>query len=156
MFQDVHAHGLATKEGVKPGDVLIAINGNDVIPPIKPTVLGQSVTKILVGCAGGTKTVEVNTTTSTARPSNGLAYWLLHRDPNVYVHSSMLPGNIGYIRVAEFPGLIGVHVARQIDKAFHRVRRCRFWLKIGARRSRSQARGERAITRRRLVHTSGA
>jgi C-terminal processing protease CtpA/Prc len=40
------------------------------------------------------------------------------------VQSSILSGNIGYVRVAEFPGLVGVEMAHQIDEAFHHVRRC--------------------------------
>ncbi len=124
IFQDIHAHGLAAKAGVAPGDALLEVNGSDVAPPTKPAVLAQGLARIVVGNGGGTKTVEVNATTLTARPSNGLSYWLLHRDPHTYVQSSILAADIGYVRVAEFPGLIGVHMARQIDRAFHNVRHC--------------------------------
>ncbi|MGH9434827.1 MAG: S41 family peptidase, partial [Terriglobia bacterium] len=40
-------------------------------------------------------------------------------------HSEILGNGIGYVRVSEFPGLIGVEMAHQIDQAFRRVRRCK-------------------------------
>jgi carboxyl-terminal processing protease len=123
VFQDVHAHGVAAKAGIRPGDVLLEIDGREIAPPIKPTVSGNGISRIVVS-GGTTKTVEVDARSLMARPSSGLKYWLFHRDPHSYVRASILPGDIGYVRVAEFPGLIGVHVARQIDAAFHRVRRC--------------------------------
>jgi C-terminal processing protease CtpA/Prc len=123
IFQDVHLHGLAASAQIAPGDTLVEINGQPVAPPVKPTVLAHGVSRITVETRKGTKSLEVNPELLNARPANGLKYWLLHHDPHTYAHSSILPGGIGYVRVAEFPGLIGVHVAHQIDKAFARVSR---------------------------------
>lgn len=124
MFQDVHLHGLAASVQVAPGDTLVEINGQPVAPPVKPTILAHGVSRMTVETRKGSKTLEVNPELLNARPANGIKYWLLHHDPHNYAQSSILPGGIGYVRIAEFPGLIGVHVAHQIDKAFARVSRC--------------------------------
>jgi carboxyl-terminal processing protease len=124
VFQDVHAHGLAAGNGVKSGDDLLAINDAPVRPPLKPLVPARVVSQLAFQNGNGRKTLTVDPNEFGARPSNPLAYWLLHRDPRSYVQASVLPGDIGYVRVAEFPGLVGVDMARQIDGAFRRVRRC--------------------------------
>jgi len=124
MFQDVHSHGLAASAQIVVGDTLVEVNGQPIAPPVKPTVLASGVSRIIVETRNGMKTLEVNPELLNARPANGLKHWLFHRDPQNYAQSSILPDGIGYVRIAEFPGLIGVHVAHQIDRAFARVSRC--------------------------------
>jgi C-terminal processing protease CtpA/Prc len=125
VFQDVHAHGLAASSGVKSGDDLLAINDNPVRPPLKPTVPASVVSQLAFQNGNGTKTLKVDPSGFGARRSNPLSYWLLHRDRRNYAHGSVLAGDIGYVRVAEFPGLVGVDMANQIDKVFHHVRQCK-------------------------------
>jgi carboxyl-terminal processing protease len=124
IFQDLHSHGVAAREGLRPGSVLLAINNLDTAPPVTPVVPSQKVSTIKVRTNRDVKQLQVDPSRLNARPSSGLAYWLFHWDPHTYAQSSILPDNIGYVRVAEFPGLIGVDMARQIDKAFQQVRRC--------------------------------
>ncbi len=90
----------------------------------KPLIPPRKISQLAFQNGDGTKTVEIDPATLASRPSNPLAYWFFHRDPRTYAQSSILPGDVGYVRVSEFPGLVGVDMARQIDKAFHRVRRC--------------------------------
>lgn len=124
MFQDVHAHGLAASNGVKSGDELLAINDAPVRPPIKPAVPANVVSQLAFQNGNGMKALKVDPSEFGAPPSNPLAYWLLHRDCRDYVQASVLAGDIGCVRVAEFPGLVGVDVANKIDEAFRRVRQC--------------------------------
>jgi C-terminal processing protease CtpA/Prc len=124
VFQDVHPHGLAASNGVKSGDELLAINDTPVRPPIKPAVPANVVSQLAFQNGNGTKALKVDPSEFGARRANPLAYWLLHRDRREYAHASILAGNIGYVRVAEFPGLVGVDMANQIDAAFRRVRQC--------------------------------
>jgi C-terminal processing protease CtpA/Prc len=124
VFQDVHGHGLAASNGVKSGDDLLAINDAPVRPPLKPAVPASVVSQLAFQNGNGKKTLNIDPSKFGARPANPLTHWLLHRDPQSYVQALVLPGDIGYVRVAEFPGLIGVDMARQIDGAFNRVRRC--------------------------------
>src|SRR5258708_17280734 len=36
IFQDVHAGGAASTAGIEPGDVLLSVDGQDIIPPEHP------------------------------------------------------------------------------------------------------------------------
>ena len=38
VFQDVHTGGVAAGAGIRPGDVLLTLNGTEVSPPTEPTV----------------------------------------------------------------------------------------------------------------------
>lgn len=85
VFQDVHPHGLAANQGVKPGDDLVAINDLPVRPPTKPAVPARVVSQLAFQNGNGKKTLNIDPNEFAARPSNPLAYWLLHRDPRSYI-----------------------------------------------------------------------
>lgn len=125
IFQDVHPHGLAAKNGVKPGERLREINGSAARPPVDPAVPASGISRLVCGFGNQIKTIEIAPAAQIARPAPGWRYWLLHREPHRYAHSSVLRDGIGYVRVSEFPGLVGVEMAHQIDEAFRRVRKCR-------------------------------
>jgi carboxyl-terminal processing protease len=124
IFQDVHAHGIAARNGIKPGHILLEINGTAARPPLDPAVPFSGISRLVCEGRDRTKTIEVDPAAEAVQPVPGWRYWLFHRDPRKYAHSEILTDNIGYVRVSEFPGLVGVEMAHQIDRAFRRVRRC--------------------------------
>jgi C-terminal processing protease CtpA/Prc len=121
IFQDVHSHGLAAREGIKPGDSLLKIDGHPVLPPQIPMIPYNMASRISCSTREGTRTIDIAPPPS---PPAGLKYWLFHREPHRYAHSTILNNGIGYVRIAEFPGLVGVETAQQIDDAFRRVLHC--------------------------------
>lgn len=125
IFQDVHPHGIAAQNGIKPGDALKEINGVAARPPLDPTVPFSGISRLVCESGNRNRTIEIDPTAQMARPAPGWRYWLLHREPHRYAHSKILANGIGYVRVSEFPGLIGVEMAHQIDAAFRQVRRCK-------------------------------
>lgn len=122
VFQDVHSYGLAARHGISPGDSLLEIDGRGIRPPETPTAPYSRASRILCATREGAKSIEI---TPASPSATGLKYWLLHREPHRYAEAAILNSGIGYVRVAEFPGLVGVETAQQIDKAFRRVRRCK-------------------------------
>jgi carboxyl-terminal processing protease len=125
IFQDVHPHGLAARNGIKPGDSLRKINGAAMRPPIDPAIPASGTSRLACGVGDQIKTIEIDPSVQIARPAPSWRYWLLHREAHRYAHSSILQDGVGYVRVSEFPGLIGVEMAQQIDQAFRRVRKCK-------------------------------
>jgi C-terminal processing protease CtpA/Prc len=125
IFQDVHPHGVAAKNGIKPGDTLREINGVVARPPVEPAVPSNGISRLVCGDGDKIRTIEIDPASQTARPAPGWRYWLFHREPHRYAHSQIFENGIGYVRVSEFPGLVGVEMAHQIDQSFRLVRRCR-------------------------------
>ena len=121
IFQDVHSHGLAARHGIKPGDSLLEIDGRSVRPPEIPLALYNRPSRVSCSTGEGIKTIEI---VPPSPPQAGLKYWLFHREPHRYANGTLLDNGIGYVRVAEFPGLVGVETAQQIDDAFRRVHHC--------------------------------
>src|SRR5688572_30455518 len=60
MFQDVHHGGPADRAGIRPGDILLEVNGNPFRPPILPTFpLGQDADLLLSRGDGSTASIHV-------------------------------------------------------------------------------------------------
>lgn len=61
MFQDVHDGGPAAEAGIRPGDVLLGVAGNDVDPPEGPAfAIGQSVAVEIETLSGERRSVNLN------------------------------------------------------------------------------------------------
>ena len=57
MFQDVHPGGVAARAGIKPGDVLLSVRGEELIPPkATPFALGERYEIVLRRPDGSTAT----------------------------------------------------------------------------------------------------
>lgn len=111
MFQDVHPGGLAANAGIQPGDVLLALDGTEAVPPSAPIFALGTDHEIVFRRNGGqatTVTISVPTSQSKKRP-------LIV--PDQVVTSRKFDGGIGYLRVSMFPGMIGIDVARDISAA---------------------------------------
>lgn len=111
MFQDVHPGGAAAGAGIKPGDVLLTIDGKDVVPPDGlPFQLGTAYTFTIRRPNGSTAqpTVAVPGSKEKKRPIVV---------PDQVVTATKLDDGAGLIRVSMFPGGLGMDVARDMSRA---------------------------------------
>jgi len=111
MFQDVHSGGVAAQAGIRSGDILLAVDGKELVPPAAiPFILGEAYT-FTVRRADG----------STARPTLSIPGSKEKQRPIVVpeqvVTASKLNGGVGLIRVSMFPGILGMDVARDMSRA---------------------------------------
>ncbi len=111
VFQDVHPGGVAAGAGIAPGDVLVAIDGKEVVPPTAiPFQLGHSY-GLTIRKADGT----------TAQPTLAIPGSKEKQRPIVVpdqvVTARKLETDVGYVRVSMFPGVLGIDVARDMSRA---------------------------------------
>ena len=111
MFQDVHPGGAAATAGIRPGDVLLAIGGQELTPPAAtPFTLGERYEVVLRRPDGST----VSPTLQVPRPKDKRQPVVV---PDQVVTTSKLERGIGLIRVSMFPGILGMDVARDMTRA---------------------------------------
>ena len=110
IFQDVHSGGTASNAGIKPGDILLSVDGREISPPEHPVfVMGKQTSLEIVGRDDQRRAVAVNV----ARPKRKKLHFV---EPTL-VEARHLEDGLGYLKVAMFPGLIGVEVANEISRA---------------------------------------
>lgn len=114
--QDVHAEGPAELAGLQTGDVLKSVSGRPILPPEQPTLaMGTDCSlEIRRGMQDLTLHVVVPMPRSRKQP---------YCEP-MPVLASRLDGNVGYLKVSIFPGLLGLGVARDIDAAVAELSSC--------------------------------
>jgi C-terminal processing protease CtpA/Prc len=111
MFQDVHPGGVAARAGIRPGDVLLEVDGKEVAPPEATTfALGQRYVIVARRADGSTAQIAVDVPHSKEK-SRPLVV------PDQVVTARKLDGSIAYLRVSMFPGVLGMDVARDISRA---------------------------------------
>jgi len=102
MFQDVH-------------DILLELDGKEIVPPDPPVFrMGQSTSATVERLSGERVSIslEVAQPKSKQRPIN---------QPRA-VSWSKLPEDIGLLKVTMFPGVVGIDLARDIDRAIADLR----------------------------------
>jgi carboxyl-terminal processing protease len=110
IFQDVHSGGAASLAGIEPGDILLSVDGRDIAPPEHPAFpMGKQTGVEIVGRDDLRRTVTVDV----ARPKGKKLHFI---EPTL-VEARQLEGRIGYLKIAMFPGMIGVEVANEISRA---------------------------------------
>jgi carboxyl-terminal processing protease len=110
IFQDVHDGGAAALAGIQPGDILLRLDDKEIIPPEHPVFpMGMTSNLNIVASGDGERTVTVDVSKPKGKK--------LHFVEPTLVQSQVLGGGIGYLKVAMFPGMIGVEVANEISKA---------------------------------------
>lgn len=110
IFQDVHPGGAASIAGIAPGDILLSVDGCDITPPEHPVFsMGRQTILEIVGRDEQRHTISVDV----ARPKGKK----LHFIQPTLVEARHLNEGLGYLKVAMFPGMVGVEVANAISSA---------------------------------------
>jgi C-terminal processing protease CtpA/Prc len=110
IFQDVHSGGAASNAGIESGDILLGVNGREITPPEHPVfAMGEQTSLEIVGRDVQRRAVAVDV----ARPKGKKLHFV---EPTL-VEARHLEDGLGYLKVAMFPGLIGVEVANEISRA---------------------------------------
>ena len=110
IFQDVHAGGAAAIAGIEPGNILLRVDGKDIMPPEHPVFpMGKQTTVEFVANDDQQRTVSVDV----ARPKGKKLHFI---EPTL-VEARQLGDGLGYLKIAMFPGMVGVVVANQISSA---------------------------------------
>src|SRR5438309_9057543 len=109
MFVDVIEDGVAFQAGIRPGEFLLSIDSEPIIPPKSANFrIGGNHRVELGGFNGSRREVAVGVPNRAAKD----------RPPMIEPRSlsyKVLPQHIGYIRVATFPGAVGLDFARGLD-----------------------------------------
>jgi carboxyl-terminal processing protease len=117
MFQDVHQGGPAYSAGIRPGDLLLGNGERDVRPPDDLTFsVGESVSLLIEKLHGGQQRAKVQLPLPKSKTHPVTA-------PEA-VHAERLSDEIGLLKVAMFPGVIGIDVAKDIDRAIGSLDGC--------------------------------
>ena len=112
VFQDVHEGGAAHAGGVRSGDVLLCVGGRSFHPPEHPIFpMGQAaeLTVLSDGRKEQTKLVNVP---APKRKRNQLPY----AQPTLVV-SRRVNHDTGYLKIAMYPGVVGIEIANEISTA---------------------------------------
>ena len=110
IFQDVHAGGAAAIAGIEPGNILLRVDGREIVPPEHPVFpMGKQTTVEFVANDDRQKTVSIDV----ARPKGKK----LHFIEPILVEAKRLGDGLGYLKIAMFPGMVGVVIANQISSA---------------------------------------
>ena len=116
MLQDVQEGGPAHEAGLRQGDLLVGLDGEELRPPDRILLKPGRSTKFHVRKAAGAElSVEIEIPVlKSKRPFS---------TPQAVLSSKLEP-NIGYLKINMFPGIIGIDVARDIDRAVASFRDC--------------------------------
>ena len=110
IYQNVHSGGAADLAGIQPGNILLRVNGREIVPPEHPVfAMGAKTVIDFFANDDQEKTASVDV----ARPKGKKLHFI---EPNL-VESRRLNDDMGYLKVAMFPGMVGVEVANRISEA---------------------------------------
>src|SRR5437879_5208396 len=116
MFVDVIEDGVAFQAGIRPGEFLLSIDSQPILPPKSANFRIGGNHRVEVGSLNGSKreiAIGVPDRASKDRPPM--------IEPRSLSHKFLAP-DIGYIRVATFPGAVGQSFAKGLDDAIHELK----------------------------------
>ncbi len=110
IFQDVHSGGAAAIAGIEPGNILLRVDGQEIVPPEHPVFPMGKQTKVeIIPNDYGERTVFVDV----AWPKGKKLHFI---EPTI-VEARRVENGTAYPKVAMLPGMVGVVVANQISGA---------------------------------------
>jgi C-terminal processing protease CtpA/Prc len=114
IFQDVHAGGPAHAAGMQPGDTLLAVAGKASLPPEMPSfALGESVEVDIERRNHARECVHIHIPVSKKKE-----HPIVKLDPPSW---KRMQDGTGYLKIAMFPGIVGIDLAHDIDRAIHEL-----------------------------------
>jgi C-terminal processing protease CtpA/Prc len=120
VFQDVHEGGPAAIAGIRSGDILLSVEGRLFIPPEHPIFpIGQTV-RVDVLTKGHQEKTCLIAIPAIKKKMNQLPQVL----PSPLVSHRRIDHETGYIRIAAYPGAIGIDVANEMSRAFESLKPC--------------------------------
>lgn len=117
MFVDVIEDGVAFQSGIHPGEFLLSIDSESVVPPRPANFRIGGNHRVEITTFGGSKrqvAIHVPNRAAKDRPPMIEARSLSHR---------VLQTDVGYLRVARFPGAVGQSFARCLDEAIRDLKK---------------------------------
>jgi len=117
MFQDVHEGGPAYLSTMRPGDLLLEVEGKPLAPPEQPTFRMGGFSDVVVERLAGER---VPLPLGIPMPKSK---WHPIVRPKLVSWFKPEPG-IGVLKATGFPGQVGIDVAREIDEAVSNSREC--------------------------------
>ena len=111
MFVDVIEDGAAFRAGIHPGEFLLSIDSETLIPPQSANFRIGGSHQVEIGTFNGAKrqvVIEVPNRAAKDRPPMIEPRSLSHR---------ILASNIGFVKVSTFPGAVGLDFAKALDNA---------------------------------------
>jgi carboxyl-terminal processing protease len=118
MFLDVIEDGPAHRAGIRPGELLLSLDSAPIVPPDGPPRFRiGGIHELQIGTLNGRpeRIVQIEIAGRTAKD----------RPPMIEPRSlsfQMLQNEVGYIRVATFPGAVGLDFARSLDAAIWQLK----------------------------------
>jgi carboxyl-terminal processing protease len=110
VFQDIHSEGPADLAGVEPGDVLLRAHNREIAPPESPWFAMGAANFITVAKSNGS---TVDLTLSVPHPKSLKPPIVVPRS----VSFRQLADGIGFLKIAMFPGIVGIDVAKEMTEA---------------------------------------
>ncbi len=116
MFVDVIEDGVAFQAGIRPGEFLISIDSEPLVPPKSANFrIGGNHQVEIAGFNGDKRQVTIDVPNRAAKDRPPMI------EPRSLSHRTLAP-DVGYIRVATFPGAVGQSFARGLDDAVRNLR----------------------------------
>lgn len=115
-FQDVHEGGPASLSGIRPGDVLLSIDGRDFKPPEHPVFRTGKLLSLEIATRGLRR--EARKLMVPAPPKK---LFQLPQIQAALVTHKRLDDSVGYLRISSFPGIAGVDVANAVTTAIRQL-----------------------------------
>jgi C-terminal processing protease CtpA/Prc len=115
MFLDVFDGGPADVAGIKPGDILDAVDGTACLPPATPYFAIGHTHTLLVTESGSDTAKEVVIAVPNRKGTKQRPPIV---EPKALVHAKIGPG-IGLLKIVYFPGAFGMDFAKTLDRAVH-------------------------------------
>lgn len=117
MFEDVHRGGPAYAAGIRPGDLLLEYGGREIGPPEGLNFsVGESANLLIEKLHGSQQVVKVQL------PMPKSQKYPVTTPETVY--AERVRHDIGLLKVAMFPGAVGIDVAKDIDRGIAALEGC--------------------------------